>query len=332
MKRKFFSPDILKIGILIMLLLNFLMITIRSANASPDNIFSIKTETEEYLRMAKDAIKAEKWVDAAINYSIYFDRKSQDPANSKWVTDTKPKLKNIVFNAQLDQRIAMVVRKNNLETSCSQAMVAEYREVQANKDPMPVSLLNIGPAPDEIWVFTEPNFQGTWESLTIGNYYTPAEMRMDDNSISSVMVGSEVRAHFCNDSYLNGDCMVFVPVPNHHPNLANNIIGDNNVTSIRVVPKGSCQPASDEVTLFMHIDYGEPCQKLKVGQYNNSDQFNLPDNSISSISLGSGVRTYLCSDNSLRGTCEWINFNDPWLGDNGVGNDTLSSLKVEFKP
>jgi hypothetical protein len=330
MKGKTFSPDYLKVGILIMLCLNLLMMTAQPASATPENIFL--TPTEKYLSMAKDAIANRKWVDAAINYSIYFDRKSQDPANSKWVTSTKPKLDDIVHNAQLDQSIAMVVRKNNLETSCSQAMVAEYREVQANRDPMPVSLLNIGPAPDEIWVFTEPNFQGTWESLTIGNYYTPAQMRMPDNAISSVKVGSGVRAHLCNDSYLNGDCMVFVPVPNHHPNLANNVIGDNNVTSIRVVPLGSCQPASDEVTLFMHIDFGEPCQKLKVGQYNNSDQFNLPDNSISSISLGSGVRTYLCSDNSLRGICEWINFNDPWLGDNSIGNDTLSSLKVEFKP
>ncbi len=330
MKGKAFSPDTLKMGILIMLCLNLLVMTAQSARATPESISSISTE--KYLSLAKDAIADGRWVDAAINYSIYFDRKSQDPANSKWVTDTKPKLNSIVFNAQLDQNIAMVVRKNNLETSCSQAMVAEYREANANRDPMPASLLAIGPAPDEIWVFTEPNFQGIWESLTIGNYYTPAQMRMPDNSISSVMVGSNVRAYFCNDSYLNGDCMVFIPVKNNHPNLANNIIGDNNVTSIKVVPKESCQPASDEVTLFTHIDYGGPCQKLKVGQYNNSDQFNLPDNSISSISLGSRVRTYLCLDNNLRGTCEWINSNDPWLGDNDVGNDTLSSLKVEFKP
>jgi len=330
MKRKAFSPDILKLGILILLFLNLLVMTTQSALATPENISSITTE--KYLSLAKDAIAKENWVDAAINYSIYFDRKSNNPANSEWVKGKKSKLDSIVFNAQLDQRIALVVRENNLEASCSQAMVAQYRAVNANRDPMPVSLQNIGPAPDEVWVFTEPNFQGMWESLTIGNYYTPAQMRMPDNDISSVMVGSGVQAHFCNDSYLNGDCMVFVPVPNYHPNLANNIIGDNNVTSIRVVPRGSCRPASDEVTLFMHIDYGEPCQKLKVGQYNNADQFGLPDDSITSVLVGSRVNTYFCSESNLRGTCEWINVNDPWLGDNSIGNDTLSSLRVEFKP
>jgi hypothetical protein len=330
MKRKAFSPDILKLGILILLIANLLVMTAQSARATPENIASITTE--KYLNLAKDAIAKENWVDAAINYSIYFDRKSSNPANSKWVQDKRPKLDNIVFNAQLDQKIAIFIRKNDLETSCSQPMAAGYRAINANQAPMPVSLLNIGPAPDEVWVFTEPNFQGTWESLTVGNYYSPAQMRMPDNAISSVMVGSGVRAHLCNDSNLNGDCMVFVPVTNHHPNLANNVIGDNNVTSIRVVPLGSCQPASDEVTLFMHIDYGEPCQKLKVGQYNNADQFGLPDNSITSISLGSRVNAYLCSESNLRGTCEWINVNDPWLDDNSIRNDTLSSLKVEFKP
>lgn len=328
MKRKIFSTDSLRIGTLILLLLNLLMLTVQTANARP----STKT-ADDYLKQAEDAIKTKKWVDAAIYYAIYFDRKSISyPANSSWKIKSQKKLNDLFYNARLDQSIAAYVRNKDLGSSCSPAMYSEYRETFGNKNPIPASVLEVGPAPDEVWVFTDPNFRGEWNSLSIGNYYTPMQMDMPDNSISSVMVGSDLRAHLCNDSYLGGDCMVFVPVQNQHPNLGNNIIGDNNVTSIRVVPKGSCWPAPDEVSLFMHIDYGEPCQRLSVGQYYNSNQFNLPDDSISSVALGSNVKAYLCTDNNLAGACDWFLSNDPWLGDNRINNDTLSSLQVEFKP
>jgi hypothetical protein len=195
--------------------------------------------------------------------------------------------------------------------------------------PAPRSMIDMGPAPDEIWVFQDFDFKGPWNVLSIGNYFNAAQFDMPDNSISSVMIGSKVRAYFCTDPDFNGKCaMLDSHVPFHHPNLTN-ITGNDSISSIRVEPEtNKCTPGPNEVTLFMHFDYRAPCQTLSIGDYPYPEHFNLPNDGVSSIQIGTNVKAVLCSAINFGGTCETFTFNDPNLSDNAIGNDQLSSIRI----
>jgi hypothetical protein len=337
MKTKIYFPDLLKLGILIMLCLNFLAVSIQSVFAS---VNLLRYSDKQLVDMTDKAIKSKKWVDAAIYYSIYIDRKSNSyTANDLWMIDAQKNLTNLQINAQLDQKIATYVRDNNLYGSCAPVVnQAEYREAQTNS-PISVSLLRTGPPPDETWAFIDIDFGGEWVALPVGNYYTAAQIGMPDNSISSLMVGNDVIAYLCTDTNLQGTCGVFVPLPkyrnsswNQHPFLGNNTVGNDTISSIHVERRNSCVPGPYQATIFMHADYNSPCQTLEVGTYNNQDEYRLPDNSITAIRVGAKVKAYLCTDYNIRGSCEWITANDPNLGNNYIGNDSLSSISIEAKP
>jgi hypothetical protein len=340
MKTTFKFPELLKSGILIMLCLNFLAMTVKPVFAaiwmSPQ-----KYSDKQLVDITTQAINYSDWADAAIYYSVYIDRQTKSYLeNDIWLYQSQKNLDNIIYNARLDQSIAKDVRARNNIAFCAPSMAnsAEYRETQANK-PISMSLLRVGPPPDEVWVFQDFDFNGPWVSLSIGNYYTATQIGLPDNSASSLMVGNNVIAYLCTDENLQGNCGIFVPMPNYqdpswnqHPNLTNNTIGNDSVTSIRVEQKNSCIPGPNEVTIFMHFDYHAPCQKLQIGSYNSFYMFGLPDNSVSSIQLGSNVKAYLCPDNNFRGNCEWIYSNVSNLSNDVVGNDSLSSITIESKP
>jgi hypothetical protein len=336
MKTKINFSNLFKVIILIMLCLNFLAMAVHPVYA---NMSLPKFSDKDLVKMTTLAVKSNRWVDAAVYYSIYLDRKSNfySPTD-KWMDESQKNLKSIIYNAGLDQEIAAYIRTQKLMGSCAPATVGEYRESNANK-PISESLLQIGPSPDEVWVFQDFDFGGEWVSLPMGNYFTASQIGLPDNSVSSLMVGNNVIAYLCTDANLQGNCGVFVPLPNYlnptwnqHPNLTNNTIGNDSVTSIRVEQKNSCTPGTNEVTIFMHFDNQPPCQKLPLGTYGNPAAFGLPDNAISSIKLGSNVKANLCPDYNFGGNCEWFLANDSNLSDNTVGNDTLSSIIVEVKP
>lgn len=123
--------------------------------------------------------------------------------------------------------------------------------------------------------------------------------------------------------------MVDSHVPFHHPNLANNVTGNDSISSIRVeLETNKCTPGPNEVTLFMHFDYKHPCQTLSIGDYPYPEHFNLPNDGVSSIQVGSNVKAVLCRDINFGGTCETLTSNDPNLSDNLIGNDQLSSIRI----
>jgi len=94
-------------------------------------------------------------------------------------------------------------------------------------------------------------------------------------------------------------------------------------------PPPSCTPNADQVALFVDANYSGQCVVKGIGEYSNPDAIGLPNDSISSLKVGSSVRAVLCEHDGFQGTCETFTGNDPSLVDNRIGNDRVSSVKVE---
>lgn len=103
------------------------------------------------------------------------------------------------------------------------------------------------------------------------------------------------------------------------------------VRRFRIGPIPSCNPGTNEVALFVDSGYSGQCVVKGIGQYPNPGAIGLPNDSISSIRVGSNVKAILCRDDNYQSTCETFTSDDDNLAGNSVGNDSVSSLKVESR-
>lgn len=92
---------------------------------------------------------------------------------------------------------------------------------------------------------------------------------------------------------------------------------------------GGCIPTADQVALFVDANYGGQCVVKGIGNYPNPAAIGLPNDSISSIKVGSNVQATLCEHDNYGGVCETFTGDDPYLGDNTIGDNRVSSVKVE---
>ncbi len=90
-----------------------------------------------------------------------------------------------------------------------------------------------------------------------------------------------------------------------------------------------CEPGSSQAALFVEIDFQRICHNFGTGSYPNITAVNLPDNTISSVRLGSQAVVELCSEANFEGVCEVLFGDDVDLTDNRVGNNRVSSLRVK---
>lgn len=96
-------------------------------------------------------------------------------------------------------------------------------------------------------------------------------------------------------------------------------------------PPPSCNPTADQIALFVDADYGGQCVVKGGGDYPNPGAIGLPNDSISSVKVGSSVKAILCEHDNYGGVCETFPGDDPNLSDNSIGNDRVSSARVEQK-
>lgn len=96
-------------------------------------------------------------------------------------------------------------------------------------------------------------------------------------------------------------------------------------------PPPSCNPTADQVALYIDANYSGDCVVKNIGQYSNPSAIALPNDSISSIKVGGNVRAILCRDDNYGGGCETFYGDDPDLSNNSIGNDQVSSAKVELR-
>src|SRR5207237_858853 len=63
--------------------------------------------------------------------------------------------------------------------------------------------------------------------------------------------------------------------------------------------------------------------------YPNAAAFGLPNDSVSSVLVGPGAQAILCVDDNYGGDCQRFTASDPHLGSDRIGNDRVSSVKVQ---
>ncbi|NBI31209.1 fibronectin type III domain-containing protein [Chengkuizengella marina] len=100
-------------------------------------------------------------------------------------------------------------------------------------------------------------------------------------------------------------------------------VGDNKVSSFKIVGKG--------VYLFKDNNYdinGGYDKITSPGEYTTTDALGFQDNTLSSIFVVD-MKATLFRDTNFRGTSEEFTGYDASLGDNTIGNDTVSSIIVE---
>jgi len=91
-------------------------------------------------------------------------------------------------------------------------------------------------------------------------------------------------------------------------------------------------PSSNEIVLFENNDYGGACKHLGIGEYPNPGSLGFTNDSVSSIKVGSEVKGTLCKDDNFSGGCEEFTGDDSNLSDNSIGDNQVSSAKVESRP
>lgn len=95
---------------------------------------------------------------------------------------------------------------------------------------------------------------------------------------------------------------------------------------------GSCSenPAETEIFVYADANFAGKCVKLgKIGEQSpNMDKFGIPNDSTSSIKVGSKVRALVCEHNDYKGKCQSLLENASNLGKSYVGNNNISSIKA----
>jgi len=184
------------------------------------------------------------------------------------------------------------------------------------------------PGPEEVGLFVDFGYRATCRVMPIGNYLSAEAMGLPNDTLSSIMVGSGVRAYLCRDANLGGVCEFFTA---DDANLSDNGIGNDQVTSVRVERRDACIPGPNEAGLFMNFNYKPPCVRKSIGRYDAADAIGLPNDSISSVMVGKNVTLTLCMHGGQTGPCELFVGDDQNLSDNTIGNDQATSASVRSR-
>ncbi len=103
--------------------------------------------------------------------------------------------------------------------------------------------------------------------------------------------------------------------------------GAHKITKSYICPP-PCAPASGQVAIYAHASYSGTCAVHGPGLYADAAAMGLPNDSLSSLKVGSNARAILCGDIDLGGDCYTYTTDIPYVGD--TLNDRFSSLKVEM--
>ena len=106
-------------------------------------------------------------------------------------------------------------------------------------------------------------FHGTCVTLEVGSYQHYEKLPIANDSVSSIMIGSNVFATFCQDGDFKGICnTLFTNVED----LNMFTVGTDSISSFNIELR-TCLPTPDQVTLFEEAGYGGKCVLLKQGTY-----------------------------------------------------------------
>ncbi len=93
--------------------------------------------------------------------------------------------------------------------------------------------------------------------------------------------------------------------------------------------RADCVPKDNQAAFSTNSNYQGSCSVLGIGDYPTATSIGLPNDSISSLRVGSGVQVYACRDENFAGSCVLIHGNHPTMANTGMDNDQITSLKVQ---
>jgi hypothetical protein len=183
------------------------------------------------------------------------------------------------------------------------------------------------PNSDQIALYEHTNYGGACKVLGVGDYGDPGAMGFANDAASSIKVGSAVKAILYSDSGYAGTSEEF---SGDDSDLSNNAIGNDRVSSVKIQWRG-CNPSADQIAIYEHSNYGGACKILGVGDYGDPGAMGFANDSVTSIKVGGNVKAILYSDSGYAGTSEEFTGDDSDLSNNAIGNDRVSSIKVQTR-
>jgi hypothetical protein len=100
-------------------------------------------------------------------------------------------------------------------------------------------------------------------------------------------------------------------------------------TAVTPTPAPDCKPEGGQAAVFADPLYAGACQVFDIGTYMMADLLVVGNDNIESVKLGEGTTVTLFADNEFAGARERLTVSDVNLGDNLIGANKTSSLKVE---
>jgi hypothetical protein len=184
------------------------------------------------------------------------------------------------------------------------------------------------PGAQQVGFFMHGNYVWPCSLKGLGEFANAAAIGLPNDSVSSVLVGQGAWAILCVDDNFGGDCQRFTA---SDPHLDNSRIRNDRVSSAKVqrANEYDCNPTANQVAFFVHDDYIGPCSVRGFGDYYTPQEVGVPNDSTSSVMVGSGAQVVLYVDNSYGGDGEKFTASDPHLGDNKIRNDRVSSAHVQ---
>jgi hypothetical protein len=91
----------------------------------------------------------------------------------------------------------------------------------------------------------------------------------------------------------------------------------------------ACNPGTNQVAFFTDAGFKGSCVVKGLGNYASAGAIGLPNDSISSVQIGPNAQAVVCKDNNFQGDCILITSSVSYLNGGRVGNDEVSSAKVQ---
>lgn len=185
----------------------------------------------------------------------------------------------------------------------------------------------------QVKLFTDDNHKGPCVTLNIGNYPRPT-FGLANDSISSLKVGADVQVVLCQDDDYGGECELF---KGNDERLVGNAVGNDRASSLKVQLNGTveCVPAANQVALFKHPEYVAPCELRSVedgGEHPKLGDAVIPNDSVSSIKVGSDSRVVLCEHENFNGKCRLFRRDAVRLSEVSLLKDNTASSAWIFPP
>jgi len=142
----------------------------------------------------------------------------------------------------------------------------------------------------QVAFFEHGKYKGACVIRGVGRYENSNGIGIGNDKISSVKVGSGTQVRLCRDNGFRGGCELYTK-------SAPSLKGMNDKTSSAIIEKvvptkstaANCRPNANQVAVFEHSEYKGACAVLGVGNYKNSSEIGVANDTITSVLVGSNV-------------------------------------------